>query len=194
MTRIISGTAGGRRLQTPAGAGTRPTSDRVREALFSRLEHLEALAGARVLDLYAGSGALGLEAVSRGAASVLLVESARPAAAVARANAALVAPDRARVRADRVERVLLAGPGGRELRADLVFLDPPYDLSEEALGDVLALLELHGWLAPEALVVVERSSRSPEPTWPGGLEPTEERRYGETRIWFAAAPASDEVA
>ena len=88
MTRIISGLAGGRRIRTPPGIGTRPTSDRVREALFSRLEHLDVVNGANVLDLYAGSGALGLEAASRGAASVLLVESDRAAAAVVRRNIA----------------------------------------------------------------------------------------------------------
>ncbi len=238
MTRIISGVAGGRRLRTPAGSGTRPTSDRVREALFSRLEHLDALAGARVLDLYAGSGALGLEAASRGATSVLLVESDRAAAAVARRNAFAVAQPGVVVRTDFVERTLLGGPArgdtggtdgaggtggadgtsgadstggadgtggtggtggadgtdGAGGQADLVIVDPPYDLPEDSLADVLRLLVLHGWLAPGALVVVERSSRTPEPRWPEGLEPCEERRYGETRLWFADAPGPDEVA
>lgn len=195
MTRIISGAAGGRRLQTPEGARTRPTSDRVREALFSRLEHLDVLTGARVLDLYAGSGGLGLEAASRGAKSVLLVDVDRSAAKAARGNAAVVGRPGVLVREDTVERVLVAGPGsGTSGRADLVFLDPPYDLSEDALGDALALLVRHGWLAPEALVVVERSSRSPEPRWAEGLEPAGERRYGETRMWFADAPGPDEVA
>lgn len=196
MTRIISGVAGGRRLATPSGARTRPTSDRVREALFSRLEHLDVLAGARVLDLYAGSGALGLEAASRGARSVLLVDADRGAAKVARENAAVVGRPGIVVREDSVERVLVAGPGGAGGAgpADLVFLDPPYDLSEDALGDALALLVAHGWLAPEALVVVERSSRSPEPRWSEGLQPAGERRYGETRMWFADAPGPDDVA
>ena len=193
MTRVISGVAGGRRLQTPGGARTRPTSDRVREALFSRLEHLDVLAGARVLDLYAGSGALGLEAASRGAASALLVDADRAAAKVARGNAAVVALPGVVVREDTVERVLLGGPGAGG-PVGLVFLDPPYDLSEEALADVLALLVGHGWLAPDALVVVERSTRSPEPRWPRGLAPAGERRYGETRMWFADAPGPDEVA
>ncbi|HVD23412.1 MAG TPA: 16S rRNA (guanine(966)-N(2))-methyltransferase RsmD [Lapillicoccus sp.] len=193
MTRIISGAAGGRRLQTSGGPRTRPTSDRVREALFSRLEHLDVLAAARVLDLYAGSGALGLEAASRGARSVLLVDADRAAAKVARENAAVVGLPGVVVRQDTVERVLVAGPGGAG-RVDLVFLDPPYDLSEDALGDALALLIRHGWLAPEALVVVERSSRSPEPRWSEGLEPAGERRYGETRMWFADGPGPDDVA
>jgi 16S rRNA (guanine966-N2)-methyltransferase len=193
VTRIISGAAGGRRLRTPAGARTRPTSDRVREALFSRLEHLDVLIGARVLDLYAGSGALGLEAASRGARSVLLVDSDRGAARVARENAAVIGRPGVVVREDTVERVLVAGPGSSD-RMDLVFLDPPYDLPEDTLGDALALLVRHGWLAPEALVVVERSSRSPEPRWSEGLEPAGERRYGETRMWFADAPGPDDVA
>lgn len=187
MTRIISGSAGGRRLQTPPGVGTRPTSDRVREALFSRLEHLDVLSGARVLDLYAGSGALGLEAASRGAASVLLVESNRAAAAVARANADVIGRPGLRVRAETVERVLAAAPATGD-RADLVLLDPPYDVDEETLAAVLGLLVTGQWLAPHALVVVERSSRSPQPRWLAPLAAMGERRYGETTIWFADVP------
>lgn len=193
MTRIIGGTAGGRRLRTPAGAGTRPTSDRVREALFSRLEHLDVLSGARVLDLYAGSGALGLEAASRGAASVLLVESDRAAATVARANVAMTRLPNVWVRAVTVDRVLVTGPGPGE-QVDLVFLDPPYDLGEESLADILRLLVTPRWLAGDALVVVERSARSPEPSWPPVLEMAGERRHGETRLWFADLRGPDEVA
>jgi len=187
MTRIISGSAGGRRLQTPPGVGTRPTSDRVREALFSRLEHLDVLSGARVLDLYAGSGALGLEAASRGAASVLLVESDRAAAAVARANTDVIGRPGLRVRAETVERVLAVAPAVGD-RVDLVLLDPPYDVDEEALAAVLALLVTGQWLAPPAIVVVERSSRSPQPRWLAPLAAMGERRYGETTIWFADVP------
>ena len=187
MTRIISGSAGGRRLQTPPGVGTRPTSDRVREALFSRLEHLDVLSGARVLDLYAGSGALGLEAASRGATSVLLVESNRAAAAVARANADVIGRPGLRVRAETVERVLAVAPASGD-RVDLALLDPPYDVDEEALAAVLALLVTGQWLAPHAIVVVERSSRSPQPRWLAPLAPMGERRYGETTIWFADVP------
>ncbi|PPK98548.1 16S rRNA (guanine966-N2)-methyltransferase [Kineococcus xinjiangensis] len=180
MTRIVAGAAGGRTLRVPPGAGTRPTSDRVREALFSRLEALDVVDGARVLDLYAGSGALGLEAVSRGAASAVLVESARAAAAVARANAAALGLPEVRVVADRVERYLAAAsPAG----FDLVFADPPYPLGEQDLAAVLAALAPA--LAPRALVVVERSSRSPEPTWPAGWEVEDSRRYGETALWSA---------
>jgi len=193
MTRIISGRAGGRRLQTPAGSGTRPTSDRVREALFSRLEHLDVLSSARVLDLYAGSGALGLEAASRGAGPVLLVESNRAAAKVARANASVTGLTNVQVRADTVERVLAAGPVPGE-QVDLVFLDPPYGLAEEDLGGVLLLLVAHRWLAGDALVVVERSTRSPEPLWPPVLESAGERRQGESQMWFADFRGPEEVA
>lgn len=180
MTRIIAGTAGGRRLQTPAGAGTRPTSDRVREALFARLEHLGALGGA-ALDLYAGSGALGLEAASRGAGPVLLVESDRRAAAVIKANVAALGLKDVTVRAATVERTLA---GDAPYVMDLVLIDPPYAVTQEALATVLGALT-DGWLADDAIVVVERSSRSPEPTWPAGMSGEDERKYGETTLWFA---------
>ena len=195
MTRIISGRAGGRRIQAPPGSATRPTSDRVREALFSRLEHLDVLQGARVLDLYAGSGALGLEAASRGAAAVVLVEQARPAAAVIRRNAASLADvlPGVRVRAESVERALAAAPQPQD-RFDLVLLDPPYDVTEDELAAVLRALVEGAWLQPEALVVVERSSRSPEPRWPAGLDAAGERRYGETKMWFADFAGDPEVA
>jgi 16S rRNA (guanine966-N2)-methyltransferase len=193
MTRIISGSAGGRRLQTPPGSSTRPTSDRVREALFSRLEHRGLLEGTNVLDLYAGSGALGLEAASRGAALVLLVESHKAAVKVIRANVAVVGHPGVRVLSDTVERALAAGPPAGT-RMDLVLLDPPYDVSEDALAAVLAALVEQQWLAPEAFVVVERSSRSPQPTWPEGLELSGEKRYGETAVWFAEPPPHEVVA
>ncbi|MEO8519049.1 MAG: 16S rRNA (guanine(966)-N(2))-methyltransferase RsmD [Dermatophilaceae bacterium] len=185
MTRIISGRAGGRRISTPPGSGTRPTSDRAREALFSRLEHLEAVNRAHVLDLYAGSGALGLEAASRGAANVLLVESDRAAVAVLHRNIAELGLPGVTVRADTVERALLSGPDSDEARIDLVLADPPYDVAEESIAEVLLLLVTHAWLSDEALVVVERSARSPEPRWPNGLVGSGERRYGDTKMWFA---------
>ena len=191
MTRIISGSARGRRLRTPPGSSTRPTSDRVREALFSRLEHRGLLEDTRVLDLYAGSGALGLEAASRGAAEVVLVESQRGAAAAIRANISAVGHPAVRLVVDTVERALGSGPpGGTPF--DLVLLDPPYDLTEDALAVVLTALVERGWLGPEAFVVVERSARSPQPRWPVGLELSGEKRYGETAMWFAE-PTTDEV-
>ena len=185
MTRIISGLAGGRRISTPPGSGTRPTSDRVREALFSRLEHLDVVHQSKVLDLYAGSGALGFEAASRGAASVLLVESEWAAVAVLRKNITELGLPGVAVRADTVERVLLAGPASDDARCDLVLADPPYDVTEEDLSDVLTLLVIHRWLSEDAFVVVERSARSPEPRWPQGLDGAGERRYGDTKMWFA---------
>jgi 16S rRNA (guanine966-N2)-methyltransferase len=185
MTRIISGRAGGRRISTLPGSGTRPTSDRVREALFSRLEHLDVVNHANVLDLYAGSGALGLEAASRGSASVLLVESDRAAAVVVRKNIADLGLPGVSLRAETVERALLSGPASGAAPCDLVLADPPYDVAEDALADMLNLLVTHGWLSDDALVVVERSARSPEPRWPEGLNGAGERRYGDTKMWFA---------
>ncbi len=183
MTRIVAGAAGGRTLQVPP-RGTRPTSERVREALFSRLEHRDAVAGARVLDLYAGSGALGLEAASRGAAAVTLVESARAAADVCRRNAAsLGLADRVQVVTERVERFVVR-PATTPW--DLVLLDPPYDVPAAALDEVLAAVA--PVLAPGATVVVERSTRGAAPSWPAALVDDGERRYGETSVWFATAP------
>lgn len=183
MTRIIAGKAGGRRLDTPAGSGTRPTSDRVREALFSRLEHLGVMLGADVLDLYAGSGALGLEAFSRGAASVTFVEANRSVATVIRTNVRNLGFSPVRVVTQAVERFL---DQPATVQAALVLMDPPYSVSEEQLRQAIAALVDGGWLAPRALVVVERSSRSPEPTWHARLTAWEPRVYGETTMWFAA--------
>lgn len=180
MTRIIAGTAGGRELKTPPGRGTRPTSDRVREALFSALEARDALSGALVMDLYAGSGALGLESASRGAGEVTLVESDRTAAAVIRDNAG-----RLGLRTTVLSMTVASALAGTSREHDLVFLDPPYDLTEEALAADLHALATRGWLAEEALVVVERSKRSAEPTWPDGLAPERVKKYGETVIWYA---------
>lgn len=182
MTRIIAGTAGGRRLETPAGEATRPTSDRVREALFSMLDARKRLRGARVLDLFAGSGALGLEAASRGAFDVVLVDSSRQAVAVARRNAALVAPARVTVVLSPVLRYLRRPP---DHPRDLILLDPPYALGESALTEHLSALGAGGWLARDGVVVVERCGRSPEPCWPAELRRDEVRRYGETAIWTA---------
>ncbi|MFC7876259.1 16S rRNA (guanine(966)-N(2))-methyltransferase RsmD [Isoptericola sp. NPDC057391] len=190
MTRIVAGRFGGRSLQVPP-KGTRPTSDRVREAIFSRLDHLDVLDGAHVLDLYAGSGALGLEAASRGAADVVLVDANRRAADVARRNVATLGLQReVRVVADPAERFAAgatASPAGAGEAPgyDVVFLDPPYDLAEDALATVLAHLAAPGVLAAGAVVVVERSTRSPEPAWPAGLEPFARKDYGETAVHYA---------
>ncbi|MFN8082344.1 MAG: 16S rRNA (guanine(966)-N(2))-methyltransferase RsmD [Kineosporiaceae bacterium] len=189
MTRIIAGSAGGRRIQAPKGEATRPTSGRVREALFSGLESRGAVRGAKVLDLFSGSGALGLEAASRGASDVVLVDSSREAAEVARRNATTLSLTQVRVVLSSVQRYLGGNPpflAGSP--ADLVLLDPPYVLSEGELADVLSAVT-QSWLAPGGLVVVERSGRSPEPRWPAGLQRTDVRRYGETTLWYAAPPA-----
>lgn len=179
MTRIVAGSAGGRTLAVPP-RGTRPTSERVREALFSRLEHVVGLDGARVLDLYAGSGALGLEAASRGAQGVVLVEHDRAAAQVCRANAASTGlAERVRVVVDRVERYLDSATD----RFDLVLVDPPYAVDGVGLDVVLA--RAAGLLAEDGWLVVERSTRSPGPSWPAGLIAESDRRYGETHLWFA---------
>nr|WP_306239082.1 16S rRNA (guanine(966)-N(2))-methyltransferase RsmD [Ornithinimicrobium cryptoxanthini] len=186
---MIAGRLGGRRLRAPKGAGTRPTTDRVREALFSRVESLMDLTDTRVLDLYAGSGALAFEALSRGATRAVLVESDRRATALITANAdELGVGSQTTVRGDLVERALERGPAGEEF--DLVLIDPPYPLGEPEIARVLAGLVDHGWLAPDALVVLERSARSPDPAWPEGLVSLESRTYGETTVHLAE-PSSD---
>jgi 16S rRNA (guanine966-N2)-methyltransferase len=187
VTRIIAGAAGGRRLATAAGRTTRPTSDRTREGLFATVLAIRGgLSGAAALDLYAGSGAVGLEALSRGATDVILVESDPRAAAVIRANISSIGLTGARLLTGRVERVLAQGPDGSRPR-DFVFADPPYALAGEELEQVLAALVSGGWLAPGALVAVERATRSGPPAWPEGLEPDRSRRYGEATLWYGLA-------
>ena len=180
MTRVISGSARGRRLAVPDGTATRPTSDRAREGLFSSLLSLLDLEQARVLDLYAGSGALGLEALSRGAASATLVEHDPAAVAVLHDNVAHLGLPGAHVVAVDVERWLAVDP---EPRYDLALLDPPYEL------DVVPVLELlEPWLADDAVVAVERPSRGPGLAWPAGYQPVRDRRYGEAVLWYARHP------
>jgi 16S rRNA (guanine966-N2)-methyltransferase len=181
VTRIVAGSAGGRRLAVPR-KGTRPTSDRVREALFSALESAVDLDGGRVLDLYAGSGALGLEALSRGAAHAVFVESAAGALAVLRENVAAVGLPGV-VRAGKVAAVLAAGT---DEPFDLVLADPPYAV--EDLGAELGLLVSGGWVAQGSVVVVERSRRAPGVEWPVPLEPVRVKHYGETSLHWARWP------
>jgi 16S rRNA (guanine966-N2)-methyltransferase len=197
MTRIIAGSAKGRRLATPRGDATRPTSDRVREALFSALESwCGSWQGLHVLDLYAGSGAVGLEAWSRGAEAVTLVEHDRRTAALVVANARTLGarPGGAGPDGRRVDVLAASVPtilrGGAEAPYDVVFADPPYPLETARVEEDLALLVAGGWLAEEALVVVERSARGSAPRWPAGLEAQRERRYGETVLWYGHAVAS----
>ena len=195
MTRIIAGQAGGRRLTTAPGRATRPTADRTREGLFATVTAIRGgLAGAAVLDLYAGSGAVGLEALSRGAADVLLVEADSRAARVIRDNIALVGLPGATLATDKVERLLARGPGDQTPPRDFVFADPPYALGDDELARVLAALAGRGWLAPGALVAVERASRSGAPTWPVGYETDRARRYGEATVWYGLAAGAQPAA
>jgi 16S rRNA (guanine(966)-N(2))-methyltransferase RsmD len=182
MTRIVAGSRGGRRLEAPPGQGTRPTSDRVREALFSSLDAFLDIEGCQFADLYAGSGAVGLEAASRGAAGVLLVESDPRAAKVIRANiAALELAVVCRLRAVSVLTALATPP---DQPYDVVFADPPYSVGEAELAAMFTALGQPGWLAPDAWVVLERSTRSPEPQWPEYLTSHRARRYGESMLWY----------
>ena len=184
MTRIIAGAAGSLTLRVPK-SGTRPTSDRVREALFSSLEARGLVEATSVADLYAGTGALGLEAASRGAAEVVLVDRASAAAQACRANAKAVQQRVPGVRIDVQPQPVLGYLRGTVRTFDLVFIDPPYDVTEHELAEVLEALAPK--LTPDAVVVVERSKRSPEPTWPAGLAPFSKRSYGETVAWEAVA-------
>jgi 16S rRNA (guanine966-N2)-methyltransferase len=185
MTRIIAGFAGSLRLTVPK-FGTRPTSDRVREAIFSSLDAQGVLPGARVLDLYAGSGALGLEAASRGAAQVTLVERGYEITEICRRNANLV------LRNAPPDAVLTIDVTGQPVQAflssalgiwDVAFLDPPYDLGMIELMHNLEKLVPR--LSPDAVAVIERSSRDPEPAWPDGLTFERRKDYGDTAVWWA---------
>jgi len=189
VARVIAGEAGGRRLAVPAGRDTRPTSDRAREGLFATIASIAGpLAGARVLDLYAGSGAVGLEALSRGAEHVLLVEQDARALRVIRQNVEAIGLPGAEVVADRVERVLARGPGRDPY--DVAFADPPYAQPGAEVSRVLELLAEHAWLAPGALVIVERATRSGTLSWPDGFVPDRARRYGEATFWYGLVPES----
>jgi 16S rRNA (guanine966-N2)-methyltransferase len=187
--RIIAGAARGRRIAVPP-AGTRPTSDRVRVAVYGSIEsRLGSLAGAHVLDLYAGSGAVGLEALSRGASHVLLVERDRAAQAVVRANVDAVKVPGAVVLGHDVSRLVSAAPPGSAAPPyDQVYVDPPNDVAADVVQDVLAGLAAHGWLADEALVLVERARRGAAFTWPDGYEADRDRTYGDTvvrsALWY----------
>lgn len=177
--RIVGGSAGGRRLVTAAGRNTRPSGDRVREGLFSSLGG--DLSGRSFLDLYAGSGAVGLEAVSRGAAPVVLVERDAKALRAIRENVAALGFSGVDVRNDDVSR-FLTEPG---TPYEVVFLDPPYADDADA---VLARLAAGGWLAPGGVVVVERDSRGAPPIWPAGIDADRSRRYGDSTLWYGRRP------
>ncbi|SHG97004.1 16S rRNA (guanine(966)-N(2))-methyltransferase RsmD [Geodermatophilus nigrescens] len=184
MTRLISGAAGGRRLTVPP-SGVRPTGDRAREGLFNSLGTLLDLDGATVLDLYAGSGALGLEALSRGAAQAVLVENGPRVLPVLRANVAAVGLPGARVVAGSVPTVVGGAP---PTRFDLVLADPPYAVPVAEVLGVLGALVTGEWLVPGAVVVVERSSREEPWEWPTPLTGIRDRRYGEALLRYGRLP------
>jgi 16S rRNA (guanine966-N2)-methyltransferase len=189
--RVVAGEFRGRPLKAVPGRDTRPTSDRVREALFSVLG--ERVEGARVLDLFAGTGALAIEALSRGGAGAVLVEQAAAAAAVIRENLrALGLEDAATVRRTRAETYLRAS-ALQDGPFDLVLLDPPYAIGVGVVGGMLARLA-DGLLSDGATVVVETSARAEAPVWPEGLEAERVRRYGDTALHlgvFRARLAAD---
>jgi 16S rRNA (guanine966-N2)-methyltransferase len=185
VTRIIGGNAGGRRISAPSGQHTRPTTDRVREALFSSIEAwCGSLQGLRFLDLYAGSGAVGLEAWSRGAGVVTLVEADRRTCRLIDQNARGLGFPKADVLCAAVSRVLTTPPTAPY---DVAFMDPPYTVDEATIGEDLELLDAQQWLVPGAMVVVERATRSPRPRWPKGIEAQRSKRYGETTLWYGHA-------
>lgn len=193
MTRVIAGTAGGRRLAVPPGNGTRPTSDRAREGLFSTWESLlGTLHGARVADLYAGSGAVGLEALSRGASHALLVEADARAARTVRENIRTLGLPGAELRTGKAEQIV-TGPAPTA-PYDLVFLDPPYAVSDDDLREILLTLRSGGWIADDAVVTVERSTRGGEFAWPAGFTSLRARRYGEGTFWYGRAASTCEDA
>ncbi|MGV9254898.1 16S rRNA (guanine(966)-N(2))-methyltransferase RsmD [Streptomyces sp. NPDC003697] len=194
MTRVIAGAAGGRRLAVPPGTGTRPTSDRAREGLFSTWQSLlgSPLHGERVLDLYAGSGAVGLEALSRGAGHTLLVEADARAVRTVRDNVRSLGLPGAEVRAGRAEQIIRTTVP--EKPYDLVFLDPPYAVSDDDLREILLTLRTEGWLAEDALVTVERSTRGGDFRWPPGFDAIRARRYGEGTFWYGRAASTCEDA
>jgi 16S rRNA (guanine966-N2)-methyltransferase len=181
VTRIIAGAARGRRLSVPA-VGTRPTSDRAREAVFSAIESaLSGLAGLNVVDLYAGSGALGLEALSRGASRVDFIESDQAAAATLRANIDAVALPGAHVHVMTVERWVRQRTDVPS--AQLVVADPPYATADSDLAAALAELSGEG-MAEACLVMVERPTRGQDFVFPEGILSDRHRRYGEATMWF----------
>jgi 16S rRNA (guanine966-N2)-methyltransferase len=187
MTRVVGGTWGGRRLVTPTGETTRPTAEKVRAALASSLYATGGLDGARILDLYAGSGALGIELVSRGASSAVFVEQDRAALTALRANiAALGASTQLTVIPGDVAAFAARSAGVGPF--DVVVADPPYDLSTDALADVLTGLHRAGLLAPHADLVIERGRKSGPPEWPAPLEGVRTKKYGDTLLCYGRAP------
>lgn len=184
MTRIIAGSLKGRRLATPPGDRTRPTSDRVREALFNSLAPGGDLDGLRFVDLYAGSGAVGLEALSRGASAALFVESHALTAKLLRKNIADLGVTGADVICAPVEKALQTAPSEPY---DIVFADPPYAVTDAGVAEVLEALVGYGWLAEDADVVVERGGKDASIPWPREIAEDRVRRYGTTALCYGHA-------
>ena len=183
MTRIIGGVARGRPIRVPPGGRTRPTSDRAREGLFNTLASLVELPGARFADLYAGSGAVGFEALSRGASQALLVDQSPAAVRTLRINAVALGCTAAEIVCRSVQNVIEVTP---RHAFHVVFLDPPYNVPNVELTTVLACLLSHSWLHPDGLCVVERSRRSGQLIWPDGLVTIRTRTYGEGVLWYGS--------
>lgn len=181
MSRIIAGTAGGRKIATPPGDATRPTTDRVREALFSSLEsQLGGWDDVAFLDVFAGSGAVGLEALSRGAAHATFIERNRRTGDVIKRNINTVGA---------VDATVVVGSARQAIedvsrQFHVVFLDPPYDYADDDLATVLATVVQRESIADDGLLIVERASRSGEPAWPDGVERIRTKKYGETTLWY----------
>jgi len=184
MTRIVGGVAKGRRLAVPQ-RGTRPTSERAREALFNSLRGLLDIDGARVLDLFAGTGAVGLEALSRGAAAVEFVESERAACEMVKRNIATVGLSGAVLHRRQAGTFLVGAEPDAPF--DLVFADPPYAYGEAHLSALLATLAEGTWLGENSVIVVERSARGAEPGWPSSIGLVKQKRYGEGVLWYGRA-------
>ncbi len=182
MTRIISGQWGGRRIEAPKGSNTRPTTDRVREAVFSSLQsHFGSLNGLRILDVFAGTGALAFEALSRGAGYADLVEKDAKASTTLTANIkALGAGAVAKVHRMPAGKFVRSA-GAEASQWDIIFLDPPYDYPSEELEELVSTVA--SMLAKGGVLVVERSARTPF-SWPKDVSPLREKRYGETQIWY----------
>lgn len=185
MTRIIGGVAGSRSLVSPAKT-TRPTSDRIRESIFSRLDALNLIEESRVLDLYAGTGALGLEAGSRGASRVVMVDNNKQALGGIIQNFRMVKQSLQKENLDcdfqAIGKTVQSFLANNDEIFDLVFIDPPYELANESVSDVLE--QLVPYLEPNAVVILERSSRDAEPALPKDLTLTDSKSYGDTVIYW----------
>ena len=183
MTRIIAGEHRGRVIKVPE-AGTRPTAQRVREAVFSTLISLDAVAEITVLDLYAGSGALGIEAISRGAEQCLFVENNHDAVLIINKNIEDLKL-KAHVVDAKVETLFAAKPAEKlNMPAQLIFLDPPYEMSLAEIVKVINLGLSNSWFSDDAILVIETAKRSGDFVWPAGFESIREKNYGDTCVWY----------